>query len=234
MEIPTIPWNTVHHANANEMARITTLATGKYGLELRALLEQVGHALADLTTSLAPEGTVLVVAGRGQSGGAGFAAACLLATQGRSVWVVPTHEAENYSGVPKEQLERLCEFKRIRMRNSVPKMKFGCAIDAAIGTGLEGPPRGRTLDVITVLNNMTSTVIALDAPTGMSVDDGSTPGDAVQATATLSVILPKRGVAPGGRVGKLYLSSLSLPAELFASLGISAPPTDPALTQLVE
>ena len=58
-------------------------------------------------------------------------------------------------------------------------MKFACVIDAAVGTGLEGPPRGRTLDVITVLNNLGATVLSLDVPTGMNADDGSIPGDVV-------------------------------------------------------
>ena len=45
----------------------------------------------------------------------------------------------------------------------------------AIGTNLEGPPRGRTLDVITVLNHAQEgcCVISLDTPTGLDVDDGT-------------------------------------------------------------
>ena len=149
-----------------------------------------------------------------------------LAARGRRVWVVPTHEAENYSGTPKEQLEHLRHFERVKVRTSLPKMKFGCIIDAAIGTNLEGPPRGRTLDVITVLNHAQEgcTVISLDTPTGLVVDDGTTPGDVVNATMTLSVALPKVGVKPGGHVGRLFVGDLSLPADLFEALRL--PPVD--------
>src|SRR5690606_31200718 len=148
------------------------------------------------------EGPVLVVAGRGNNGSGGLGAARLRAARGKRVWVVPTHGAENDSGTPKEQLEHLRHLDKGKVRNSLPKMKFACIIDAAIGTNLEGPPRGRTLDVITVLNHAQEgcCVISLDTPTGLNVDDGTTPGDVVDATMTLSVALPKNGVKPGGHV----------------------------------
>ena len=225
-DIPTLYWRELQKVSASQMQHISLLATGKYGLDMRTLMEQAGESLANLAAHLTPAGPALVVAGRGNNGGAGLAAARHLAEMGRPVWVVPTHEAENYSGVPKEQLEKLSEYKNIRVRSGLPKMKFQCVIDTAVGIHLEGPPRGRTLDVITVLNGMGCPVISLDAPTGMVVDDGSVPGDVVKATATLSLVLPKAGIKPGGHVGELYLAGLGLPQDLFSDLGLEpyAPP----------
>src|SRR5690606_39639820 len=157
--------------------QLIMLATGKFGLDNRVLVEHTARNLVSLIEEVGSDGPVLVVAGRGNNGSGGRGAARLLAARGRRVWVVPTHEAENYAGTPKEQLEHLRHFDRIKVRNSLPKMKFACIIDAAIGTNLEGPPRGRTLDVITVLNHAQEgcTVISLDTPTGLVVDDGTTP-----------------------------------------------------------
>ena len=226
-DVPTLSWDNLQKVNASQMQHISLLATGKYGFDMRVLMEEAGKSLANLAAHLTPKGPSLVVAGRGNNGGAGLAAARHLAEMGRPVWVVPTHEAENYSGVPKEQLEKLSEYKNIRVRSGLPKMKFQCIIDTAVGIHLEGPPRGRTLDVITVLNSMNGCpIISLDAPTGMDVNDGSVPGDVVQATATLSLVLPKAGVRPGGHVGELYLAGLGLPEDLFGDLGLEpfAPP----------
>lgn len=224
MSFPTIPWAGVPSITAAQMQQLVMLATGKFGLDNRVLVEHTARNLVSLVDAYAPEGPVLVVAGRGNNGSGGLAAARLLATRGRRVWVVPTHEAENYSGTPKEQLEHLRHYERARVRTSLPKMKFACVIDAAIGTNLEGPPRGRTLDVITVLNNMQdgTLVLSLDAPTGMDVDDGNVPGDLVKATMTLSVALPKRGVPPGGAVGRLFVGDLGLPHGLFEAMGLPA------------
>lgn len=196
------------------------LATGKYGLDMRVLCEHIGRSAADLCQHLVPEGPVLVVAGRGGNGGAGLAAARLLAGRGRAVWVAPIHEPENYSGIPKEQLEALKHYPSVRVKSSIPKMKFACALDAAVGTNLEGPPRGRTLDALTVLNAMeTCTAISLDIPTGLTANDGATPGQAVQADATLSIGLLKPGLRHPA-VGHLYLADAALPPLLLAEVGL--------------
>ena len=220
LEIPTLAWNDVPKMSCAQMRQLTVLATGRYGFGMLGLMDVAGASLAGLASHLAPEGPVLVVAGRGHNGGAGLAAAYHLARAKRRVWVVPTHEAENYSGVPREQLEKLSAFDTIRVRSSLPKMKFGCVIDAAVGTRLEGPPRGRTLDVITVLNNMGCQVLALDVPTGLQADDGGAPGDVVHASATLALVLPKPGTRPGGHVGELYVTGLGLPGALYTDVGL--------------
>ncbi len=225
MSFPLVHWDDLPAISANQMQQLIMLATGKFGLDNRVLVEHTARNLVSLVEAFGGDGPVLVVAGRGNNGSGGLAAARLLAGRGRRVWVVPTHEAENYSGTPKEQLEHLRHFERVKVRTSLPKMKFGCVIDAAIGTNLEGPPRGRTLDVITVLNNSAdSCVISLDTPTGMRADDGSTPGDVVKATLTMSIGLPKVGIKPGGNVGRLFVGDLSLPPGLYESLQL--PPVE--------
>ncbi len=222
MKRPTVSWADIPKLSAAQMQQLITLATGKYGLDQRLVVEHAGRSLAELASEQVPEGPVLVVAGRGNNGSGGLAAARLLAGQGRSVWVVPTHEAENYSGVPKEQLELLRHFANVRVRSSLPKMKFACVIDAAIGTQLEGSPRGRTLDVITVVNNMGESccVISLDTPTGVMADDGSSPGDRVKATLTLALALPKQGVTPGEVAGELYLGDIGVPPGVYQDMGL--------------
>lgn len=226
MSFPQIRWDDLPAITSSQMQQLIMLATGKFGLDNRVLVEHTARNLVTLIEECGSDGPILVVAGRGNNGSGGLAAARLLAARGRRVWVVPTHEAENYSGTPKEQLEHLRHFERVKVRTSLPKMKFACVIDAAIGTNLEGPPRGRTLDVITVLNHMREgcCVISLDTPTGMRADDGQTPGDVVHADVTMSVALPKAGIRPGGHVGRLFVGDLSLPHGLFEALRL--PPVD--------
>jgi NAD(P)H-hydrate epimerase len=217
----TLAWDSVPKLTSHQMQQLLTLTTGKYGVDARLVVEHAGRNLAELAAHFAPDGPVLVVAGRGNNGSGGLAAARLLAGHGRQVWVVPTHEAENYSGIPKEQLELLRHFPTVRVRSSLPKMKFPCVIDAAIGTSLEGPPRGRTLDVITVVNGMNDAcVISLDTPTGMVADDGSTPGDVIRATLTLALALPKAGVTPGSAAGDIYLGDIGVPPGVLGDMGL--------------
>jgi len=235
MDFPTVSWNELPKLSSSQMQQLAMLATGKYGLDIRLLVEHAGRNLAELASAHAPEGPVLVAAGRGNNGSGGLAAARLIAGQNRPVFVVPTHEAENYSGITKEQLELLKHFPNVRVRSSLPKMKFTCVIDAAIGTQLEGPPRGRTLDVITVLNNLTDNgccVISLDAPTGMVSDTGEIPGEVVNATMTLALALPKSGATPGSAAGDLYLGDIGIPKGVYDDMNLTAPPVKGFLAKI--
>lgn len=236
MSFATVPWDAIPRVTGAQMQQLIMLATGKYGLDSRLLVEHTARNVLRLVDAHAPEGTVLVVAGRGNNGSGGLAAARLLAARGRRVWVVPTHEAENYSGTPKEQLEHLRHYESVKVRTSLPKMKFACVIDSAIGTNLEGPPRGRTLDVITVVNQLVaqgSCVISLDVPTGLKADDGSLPGDVVHASMTLAIGLAKRGAPPGDHVGRLFVGDLALPDGLYESMGLEPPRMPGFVTEVV-
>jgi hydroxyethylthiazole kinase-like uncharacterized protein yjeF len=236
MSFPSVPWNKVPRITGAQMQQLIMLATGKYGLDSRLLVEHTARNIVSLADAFAPEGPVLVVAGRGNNGSGGLAAARLFAARGRRVWVVPTHEAENYSGTPKEQLEHLRHYESVKVKTSLPKMKFACVIDSAIGTNLEGPPRGRTLDVITVVNQLVaqgSCVISLDVPTGLMADDGSLPGDVVNASMTLAIGLAKRGAAPGGSVGRLFVGDLALPDPLYEGLNLTPPRMPGFVTEVV-
>jgi NAD(P)H-hydrate epimerase len=233
---PTIAWDSVPKLSASQMQQLAMLATGKYGLDIRLIVEHTGRNLADLVNHFAPEGPVLIAAGRGNNGSGGLAAARLLASQQRPVWVVPTHEAENYSGITKEQLELLKHYPTARVRSSLPKMKFTCVIDSAIGTQLEGPPRGRTLDVITVLNSLSaagSCVISLDTPTGMVADTGEVPGEVVNATMTMSIAVPKRGVLPGSAAGDIYIGDFGVPQGVFTDMNLEAPKLKGFITKVI-
>jgi NAD(P)H-hydrate epimerase len=236
MTFPTTTWGEVPKVTGSQMQQLIMAATGKYGLDSRLLVEHTARNLVALVDAFIPEGTVLVVAGRGNNGSGGLAAARLLAAHGRRVWVVPTHESENYSGTPKEQLEHLRHFENVKVKTSLPKMKFACVIDAAIGTNLEGPPRGRTLDVITVVNSLVaqgSCVISLDVPTGLAADDGERPGDLVHASMTLAIGLPKRGAPPGGDVGRLFVGDLALPVDLYEGMNLKAPSPKGFVTEVL-
>ena len=236
LPLPTIQRGALPEITATQMNQIIMQATGKYGLDSRVLVEHTGRNLVELAERFAPDGPVLVVAGRGGNGSGGLAAARMLGSRGRRVWVVPTHEPENYSGTPREQLELLRHYSNVRIKSSMPKMKYACVIDAAIGTSLEGPPRGRTLDVITVLNNLHDgcTVISLDVPTGMISDDGSIPGEVVQASMTLAVALPKQGVGVGGSAGRVFVGDIGLPPDMFDGLGLPEVRLPAFVTELVE
>ena len=67
-------------------------------------------------------------------------------------------------------------------------------------------------------------VVSLDTPSGLDVTDGSVPGVAVSADATMTLALPKIGLRGATQVGDLYLADISVPPSMYAAIDIGLAP----------
>jgi NAD(P)H-hydrate epimerase len=61
-------------------------------------------------------------------------------------------------------------------------------------------------------------VISLDVPSGLDSTTGDTPGLVIRADATLTLALPKTGLAHFE--GDLYLGDIGIPPEVYKRLGM--------------
>lgn len=201
-----------------------------YHIELVQMMENAGRNLAALARSrfLAgdPRGKeVLLLAGRGGNGGGGLVCARRLHNWGAGVQVLTAYPAEDYQGVPAHQLD-------ILQRMEVPLFlasQFDWAasapaviIDALIGYGLTGSPRGAAAEMIRAANRKTAPILSLDVPSGLDAASGESYPPTIRAQATLTLALPKEGLraAAAAFVGELYLADISVPPALYARLGI--------------
>jgi NAD(P)H-hydrate epimerase len=95
----------------------------------------------------------------------------------------------------------------------------GCSliIDAMLGTGLRGDPRGICAQTIETVNNSGVPVLSVDTPSGLNNDTG-VPGDpCVRANVTITMGFPKVGLYfyPGKLyTGKLIVHDLGYPDEI--------------------
>jgi NAD(P)H-hydrate epimerase len=96
-------------------------------------------------------------------------------------------------------------------------------VDALIGYSLRGDPTGRAAELIQWANQQPAPVLALDAPSGLDVTTGIAGTPHVQATATLTLALPKIGLIDAPAVGELYLADISVPAILYLRMGLTPP-----------
>jgi NAD(P)H-hydrate epimerase len=92
-------------------------------------------------------------------------------------------------------------------------------IDGLIGYSLQGAPRGPTAALIHWCNGSTAPVLSLDVPSGIDSTTGSAPGDCLRPDRTLTLALPKTGLAPAA-TGALVLADIGLPAGVYARAGI--------------
>ncbi len=220
--------------SVDQMREVDRLAVEEYGISLLQMMENAGRSLAELARRYAGGSVkkicVLVAAGGGNNGGGGLAAARHLHNWGADVRVVLAAPEERMSMATQVQLYTL-------RRVGVPVWSFGqpsgeegapfafeeveLAIDALLGYGLRGNPRGIYADLVRLLNVLRAPVLSLDVPSGLDADSGTVYDPCVQATATLMLALPKRGLMLTPQVGgRLYLADIGIPREVYRDLGI--------------
>ncbi|MCW3014996.1 MAG: NAD(P)H-hydrate dehydratase [Solirubrobacterales bacterium] len=181
---------------AMRAADAAAIAAGTPGT---ALMERAGSGLAMLAAHLLPDGPIAVLCGKGNNGGDGFVAARLLHAAGRDVRVLTTSVAEDSTGDAAHNLARLAT----RPRPFDPAALEGCtgAIDALLGTGVTGAPRGAVARAVRALRASKLPVVACDVPSGVDADTGAIPDPeiVVQAVATVTFAAAKPGlwIAPG-------------------------------------
>ena len=166
---------------------------------------------------------VLVLAGAGNNGGDGFVAARALAAHGARVAVAIC--APEVRGDARRMLDRLdgtgvlVSFvpdaaSLAAFAGTLDHWDF--VLDALLGTGAEGDPRGVIADACRLAGTLRaggSRVVAVDLPTGVGSDDGRVSPDAVRADLTVTFGHPRRGhwLWPGrGHCGAIEVVDIGL------------------------
>lgn len=218
--------------STDQMREVDRLMIEEYGILLMQMMENAGRNLADLAQAMLEddiaERPLAVLVGRGNNGGGGLTAARHLANRGAEVQVITAHPIDRFAGVPAHQLQTL-----LAMGVSVSESGDGwelpsadLVIDALIGYGLAGNPRGAVADLIRLANSHPAPILSLDAPSGLDTTSGVVYEPCIQAAATLTLALPKAGLlaAPPTVVGELFLADISVPPDLYEALGIELEP----------
>ena len=214
---------------AVQMREVDRLMVERYGVSLLQMMELAGHAVAHLVR-VHLDGTVagksvVVAAGHGNNGGGGQVAARHLSNWGAAVTVL-VESAQRIPEAPHRQWETLAHLPVDRREGARALEVFDhpradLIVDALIGYGLRGHPRGWTAAAITRINAQPAPVIALDVPSGLDATTGAPARPCINATATITLALPKTGLlTPAARphVGALYLADIGVPPALLARL----------------
>ncbi len=206
--------------SADEMRRVDTVMIEDIGIGLVQMMENAGRNLADLTVRRFRPATVTVLAGSGGNGGGGLVAARHLSNRGVDVGVVLAEPDRHMTAVPRLQLDIL---HSMGVAADADPRPADLVVDAIIGYSLRGDPRGRHADLIEWINGQGAPVVSLDNPSGLDVTSGAAATPCVSATATMTLALPKTGLAEAAQVGELYLADISVPPAVYQRLGKTVP-----------
>jgi NAD(P)H-hydrate epimerase len=216
-----------------QQCELDRLMVEELGISSLRMTENAGRNLALLAKRLLADEIadrpIVVLAGRGKNGGGGLAAARHLLNWGAWVQVLCAYPLEEYSGIPAQQLAGLqtmgAPLAWAEEGWELPPCDL--VLEAIIGAGLRGEPRGKARDLIQLANSSVAPILSLDAPSGLEPDEGRLFTPHIRAAATLALALPKIGllVEPGrSACGDLYLADMGVPSALYGRLGLDAPP----------
>jgi ADP-dependent NAD(P)H-hydrate dehydratase / NAD(P)H-hydrate epimerase len=222
--------------DAPRMRAVDRWAIDDQGIPSLDLMERAGEGVAREVERLAPDGLIVVVCGKGNNGGDGLVAARLLRDRGRSVTVVLTCSPGELSGDAAVNLERLPGEAPVAFGEpSAREAIAGAAIivDALLGTGFSGEPRGVVAEAIEAIRGARSSaahaapargargsdtaavsVVSVDVPSGVDADSGTVAAVAVHADATATFHLGKPGlwIHPGKlHAGEIVAIDIGIP-----------------------
>jgi NAD(P)H-hydrate epimerase len=210
--------------DAERMRAVDSWASRDRGVPSLELMERAGTGLAAVAAAMAPEGRIAVFAGKGNNGGDGLVAARVLRADGREVEVVLAGDAGEFSGDARANLERLAGPEPLTLGSAIADGTT-LVIDALLGTGATGAPRGRVAEAIEAIHGCGVTVLAADVPSGVDASSGEVAGSAVSASATATFHAAKPGlwIEPGrGHAGRVTVLEIGIPdgAPVDADVGL--------------
>lgn len=198
------------------------------------LMARAGEGVAALVRQVAARPCVqadhvVLVAGKGNNGGDAFVAARHLAADGLSIVVLLTAEPRRLPGDARCHFDRMVEVPGICWRH-VPEDGWAeeaerlaghrsVIVDGILGTGVRGPARGVAAAAIDCANALgrARPVVAIDVPSGMDADTGTSAGSVVTADETATIAFPKIGLLQAvatDHVGRITVVDIGIPLSL--------------------
>ena len=203
-----------------------------FGIELLQMMENAGRHLAHLTRDRflggdARDKAVTVLTGTGGNGGGALVAARRLSDWGAHVEIALMRPEDGYMGAAAHQLAIAQKLKLKRADQESLDDATDVIVDGMVGYSLRGRPKGTVADCIRWATAHAAPVLALDLPTGLDATTGETRGQSIKATATMTLALPKAGLAVMGAeefTGALYLADIGVPEVVYRRMGIDVGP----------
>ncbi len=209
-----------------EPARISEMdayASASLGIPVRELMSRAGEALAEETARRLPAGAkIIILAGPGNNGGDGYAAALGLAERGFCVRICDVlgigqkNEAGQYFAAL--AAERVGAPLKLEELTDEELYASDAVIDAIFGTGARFMLPYEIMMLMTRIANAPPSLlrVAADAPTGIDGDFGRANRMSFRADLTVTFSFGKRGMfAYPARdyCGEIVISDIGLPLQ---------------------
>jgi len=205
---------------ADEMRAVDRVAVEDVDLPLLSMMENAGRTLAGLVRERVDgdDGPVVVAAGSGGNGGGGLCAARHLRNRGVEVRLALDRPSEELTGAAATQFSAATAAGATVAEDPAAAVRDApVVVDAVVGYGLSGALRGPAETLVAATEDADA-VLSLDVPSGRDATTGEGPGAVVRPDATLTLALPKTGLAACDSA--LTLADIGIPAAVYRDAGI--------------
>jgi NAD(P)H-hydrate epimerase len=230
---------------AAEVREVDRLTTERYGIPSIILMENAAHATARVITEKlggsVKDKSILILCGKGNNGGDGFALSRILWTMGANVTVCMMFPDDEVSGDAAENLHLLRTVHEAQGASGSPTIfiaeygshflipdNFECLfaphlmVDALFGTGLTRPLEGDLLwlakqFICDAVGGGRPIRLSMDIPSGLDSDSPQLIGESFAADVTVSFTAPKPAniLPPAFRLnGELRVAKIGSPQRL--------------------
>ncbi|MEK7237407.1 MAG: NAD(P)H-hydrate dehydratase [Nitrospirota bacterium] len=174
--------------------------------------------------------TITILCGKGNNGGDGLVVARLLHRRRARVHVVlltPIADLSRDTAAMYRRLVLVAGRAAIVRFRSADQARLLLAssdilVDAILGTGLSSEVTGIYREAIDLINGAEKPVIAVDIPSGLHADTGAILGQAIRATVTVTLGLPKLGLYVGAGIdqaGAIRIVDIGIPEAYVDDIG---------------
>jgi len=199
------------------------LANEKNGITPALLMENAGRGAAEFLVGRFGRRSWTIACGSGNNGGDGFVLARHLLIAGFDVTVLLPQERSRFKNEPAAFLKILessgCRIIETPLLDDETLSRLfrdsGGIVDALLGTGSTGEPRGETRRLLSLIPENGPAKVSLDIPSGIDPSSGEVRGVAFRAQVTLSFLAAKIGlrVMPGAAfAGEVEVIPIGIPA----------------------
>lgn len=169
----------------------------------------------------------LILAGKGSNGGDGAVAARHLREAGVRVTLLYADEPSSLTGEAAIQRDAAAAIGiplRIHGQGeAVDYRAYTGIVDALLGTGASGAPRGSYAAMIQAANESGLPIVSADIPSGLDADTGMLHEPCIRSAMTVCLAFLKRGLTqyPGVEAaGRVVVRSIGIPSSLCKEHGV--------------
>ena len=203
-----------------DVKKLDSLAIADQKLSGYQLMCRAGaSALACVTEHYPQVKEVTIFCGKGNNGGDGFVLARLAKEKGLKVNVFDLRPPNETSPIEAEEARKDWQNQggKISPFTGAP-LQGDLVVDALLGTGAKAPLPPEMIKAIKAINQSGIPVLAIDLPSGLEADTGTSLGEVVKANITLTFIGLKVGLYLKDAVdfvGEIIFDSLEINESLY-------------------